>query len=214
MNNTKSEARVDDVGGTQTAAQETARGGINKSLLIPLAVFVGLVLVLAVGFRLEDPHFLPSELIDQQFPDFALSELNAPDRVITHDDLTGQVALVNVWATWCPNCLIEHPELMRISREEGLPLYGINYNDESVKARQWLMRHNNPFEFNIVDNQGKLGIDLGVYGAPETFVLDANGVIQYRHVGPVTRRVWEETLRPVVDLLISQSSPSPKTVEG
>jgi cytochrome c biogenesis protein CcmG/thiol:disulfide interchange protein DsbE len=188
--------------------------GVNKSLLIPLAVFVGLVMILAVGFNLEDPHFLPSELIDQQFPEFSLNELNTPDRIVTHKDIKGQVALVNVWATWCPNCLIEHPELMRISREEGLPLYGINYNDESVKARQWLVRHNNPFQFNIVDDQGKLGIDLGVYGAPETFVLDANGVIQYRHVGPVTRRVWEETLRPVVDLLLSQASPSSTVMEG
>ncbi|MFT4854288.1 MAG: cytochrome c biogenesis protein CcmG/thiol:disulfide interchange protein DsbE [Cyclobacteriaceae bacterium] len=189
-------------------------GGVNKSLLIPLAVFVGLVMILAVGFNLEDPHFLPSELIDQQFPEFSLNELNAPQRIVTHKDIKGQVALVNVWATWCPNCLIEHPELMRISREEGLPLYGINYNDESVKARQWLVRHNNPFQFNIVDDQGKLGIDLGVYGAPETFVLDANGVIQYRHVGPVTRRVWEETLRPVVDLLLSQASQSSTVMEG
>jgi cytochrome c biogenesis protein CcmG/thiol:disulfide interchange protein DsbE len=103
---------------------------------------------------------------------------------------------------------------MRISREEGIPLYGINYNDESVKARQWLVRHNNPFQFNIVDDQGKLGIDLGVYGAPETFVLDASGVIQYRHVGPVTRRVWEETLRPVVDLLLSQTTQSSTVMEG
>ena len=189
-------------------------GGVNKSLLIPLAVFVGLVMILSVGFNLEDPHFLPSELIDQQFPEFSLNELNAPDRIVTHQDIKGQVALVNVWATWCPNCLIEHPELMRISREEGLPLYGINYNDESIKARQWLVRHNNPFQFNIVDDQGKLGIDLGVYGAPETFVLDANGVIQYRHVGPVTRRVWEETLRPVVDLLLSQASQSSTVMEG
>jgi cytochrome c biogenesis protein CcmG/thiol:disulfide interchange protein DsbE len=200
---------------TDSADRSVAtNGGVNKSLLIPLAVFVGLVMILAVGFNLEDPHFLPSELIDQQFPEFSLNELNAPDRIVTHQDIKGQVALVNVWATWCPNCLIEHPELMRISREEGLPLYGINYNDESVKARQWLVRHNNPFQFNIVDDQGKLGIDLGVYGAPETFVLDANGVIQYRHVGPVTRRVWEETLRPVVDLLLSQASQSSTVMEG
>ncbi|MFT6483017.1 MAG: cytochrome c biogenesis protein CcmG/thiol:disulfide interchange protein DsbE, partial [Candidatus Azotimanducaceae bacterium] len=96
-------------GGSADAPTE-AVSGINKSLLIPLAVFVALVLVLAVGFRLEDPHFLPSELIDQQFPDFALNELNVSGRVVTREDLIGQVALVNVWATWCPNCLIEHPE--------------------------------------------------------------------------------------------------------
>jgi len=211
-----SDSNVDD--GAESKASVTkasvTKASVNKSLLIPLAVFVALVLVLAVGFKLDDPHFLPSELIDQQFPEFSMNELNTPDRIVTHEDLKGQVALVNVWATWCPNCLIEHPELLRISREEGLPLYGINYNDESVKARRWLVRHNNPFEFNIVDDKGKLGIDLGVYGAPETFVLDANGVIQYRHVGPVTRRVWEETLRPVVDLLQSQPAPALNVIGG
>jgi len=209
MSHADHDVRIDS-----TDPSVATNGGVNKSLLIPLAVFVGLVMILAVGFNLDDPHFLPSELIDQQFPAFSLNELNAPDRIVTHKDIKGQVALVNVWATWCPNCLIEHPELMRISREEGIPLYGINYNDESVKARQWLVRHNNPFQFNIVDDQGKLGIDLGVYGAPETFVLDASGVIQYRHVGPVTRRVWEETLRPVVDLLLSQTTQSSTVMEG
>jgi cytochrome c biogenesis protein CcmG/thiol:disulfide interchange protein DsbE len=179
--------------------------GVNKSLLIPLGVFVLLVAVLAVGFRLEDPHFLPSQLIDQPFPEFSLQALNEPERELTTADITGQVALVNVWATWCPNCLLEHPELMRISREEGIPLYGINYNDESEKARRWLVRHKNPFAFSIVDDKGKLGIDLGVYGAPETFVLDAKGVIRYRHVGEVTRRVWEETLSPIIDLLQAEA---------
>lgn len=175
--------------------------GLKKSLLIPLVIFLGLVGILAAGFNLKDPHLLPSELIDQPFPDFALVELNEPTRVLTAEDLRGQVALVNVWATWCPNCLVEHPELMRISREEGVPLYGINYNDDSVKARNWLIRHNNPFKINIVDDQGKLGIDLGVYGAPETFVVDTKGVIRYRHVGPVTRQTWEETLGPIIEHL-------------
>jgi len=174
---------------------------LNKSLLIPLGIFIVLVVILAGGFGLKDPHFLPSQLIDQQFPDFALSELNDPSRELTADDMRGQVALVNVWATWCPNCLVEHPELLRISRDEGVPLYGINYNDDPFKARQWLVRHNNPFQFNIVDNKGKLGIELGVYGAPETFIVDANGVIRYRHVGPVSRRTWEETLGPIIELL-------------
>ena len=124
---------------------------LNKSLLIPLVIFIVLVAILAGGFGLKDPHFLPSQLIDQPFPDFSLSELNDPSRELTASDLRGQVVLVNVWATWCPNCLIEHPELLRISREEGVPLLGINYNDDSSKARQWLVRHNNPFQFNIVD---------------------------------------------------------------
>ena len=174
---------------------------INKSLLIPLGVFVLLVTVLAFGFRLDDPHFLPSELINKQFPEFELSDLHNPDRSITAAELTGEVSLVNVWATWCPNCLVEHPELMRISREEDISLYGVNYNDDSDKAIGWLQRNENPFVFSIVDNKGTLAIDLGVYGAPETFVIDTKGVIQYRHVGPVTRAVWDREIFPVVALL-------------
>lgn len=178
---------------------------VNKSLLIPLTVFILLVTVLAFGFRLEDPHYLPSELIAKPFPEFKLQDLHDPDRILTVDDIKGRVSLVNVWATWCPNCLVEHPELMRISREENLPLYGVNYNDESPKAIGWLERHENPFQFNIVDNKGTLAIDLGVYGAPETFVVDSQGVIQYRHVGPVTREIWKRKILPVVELLLAQA---------
>lgn len=178
---------------------------LNKRLLIPLLFFLLLITVLAFGFRLEDPHFLPSELIDKPFPAFSLEDLHHPDRVLTKADLTGEVALVNVWATWCPNCLVEHPELLRISREENILLYGVNYNDESDKAIAWLERYKDPFQFHVVDHEGTLAIDLGVYGAPETFVIDENGVIQYRHVGPVTRRVWRSKILPVVKLLRKQA---------
>ena len=174
---------------------------VNKSLLIPLVVFALLVVVLSIGFKLEDPHFLPSELIDKPFPEFQLRDLHDPDRMITQDDLKGEVSIANVWATWCPNCMIEHPELMRISREENIALYGINYNDQSNKAIAWLERNQNPFEFNIVDDKGTLAIDLGVYGAPETFVIDTGGVIQYRHVGALTREIWDREIYPVVELL-------------
>ncbi|XOV89901.1 MAG: DsbE family thiol:disulfide interchange protein [Pseudomonadota bacterium] len=173
----------------------------TKSLLIPLAIFIVLVGFLAVGFKLEDPHLLPSQLIDRPFPEFSLANLHDESASITRDDLIGQVSLVNVWATWCANCVIEHPELMRISREEGIPVYGINYNDDTEKARRWLERYKDPYQKVIVDDEGKLGIDLGVYGAPETFVVDANGVIQYRHVGIVTRDVFENTLQPLIDQL-------------
>jgi cytochrome c biogenesis protein CcmG, thiol:disulfide interchange protein DsbE len=174
---------------------------VNKSLLIPLVVFTLLVMVLAFGFRLEDPHFLPSELINKPFPPFQLRDLHNPGRMISQKDLKGEVSLANVWATWCPNCMIEHPELMRISREENIPLYGINYNDQSNKAIAWLERNQNPFEFNIVDDKGTLAIDLGVYGAPETFVIDRDGVIQYRHVGALTREIWDREIYPVIELL-------------
>jgi len=172
-----------------------------KSLLVPLGVFLALVGILAVGFTLEDPHYLPSELIDRPFPEFSARELHDADRQVTPADLKGQVSLVNVWATWCANCVVEHPELMRISEEEGIPIYGINYNDDMVKARRWLERYDNPFTLNIVDDEGKLGIDLGVYGAPETFIIDEDAVIQYRHVGVLTEEIFNDTFRPIIEQL-------------
>ncbi len=176
----------------------------TKALLIPLGVFVLLVGFLAVGFKLEDPHLLPSQLIDRPFPEFTLADLHDDAASITRDDLVGHVSLVNVWATWCANCVIEHPELLRISRDDGIPVYGINYNDDKIKARRWLERYKDPYKKVIVDDEGKLGIDLGVYGAPETFVVDANGVIQYRHVGIVTRDTFENTLQPLIEQLEAQ----------
>ena len=173
----------------------------NKSLLIPLGVFVLLVVFLALGFRLQNPHLLPSVLIDKPFPEFGLKDLHEPDRLRTLADLAGQVSLVNVWATWCPNCLVEHPELLRVSRGGELPIYGVNYNDDTEKALVWLARHGDPYQFSIVDDKGALAINLGVYGAPETFVLDSSGVIRFRHVGPVTPAVWLETILPVVEHL-------------
>lgn len=181
-----------------SSAQREASSNIKRVMLVPLGVFLLLVIILATGFRLEDPHLLPSVLIDRPFPDFALAELHDPERTITVEDLKGEVALVNVWATWCANCLIEHPELMRIANEEGVPIYGINYNDDPVKARQWLQRHGDAYRFTMVDQEGKLGIDLGIYGAPETFLIDANGVIQFKQVGVVTPDLWRQTLKPLI----------------
>ncbi len=171
---------------------------MNRKLLVPLLVFALLMMLLAFGFGLRDPHYLPSELIDRPFPAFTLADLHWPERELTEDAVRGNISLVNIWATWCPNCLVEHPELMRISSEEDIPLIGVNYNDESAAARAWLKRYGNPYAFSIVDDEGRLAIDLGVYGAPETFIVDSNGVIRYRHVGPVTREVWGEILSPVI----------------
>ena len=174
---------------------------LSKSLLIPLAVFLVLVGFLGLGFGLKDPHFLPSVLIDKPLPEFELADLHEVGRTRSREDLLGEMSLVNVWATWCPNCVVEHPELMRISEEEDLPLYGINYNDHSQKARAWLRRYEDPYRFSVVDDKGTLAIDLGVYGAPETFVVDASGVIRFRHVGPVNTMIWREQLMPVIEHL-------------
>ena len=173
----------------------------RAGLLVPLVVFLALAGLLALGFGLQDPRLLPSALIDKPFPEFALRDLHSPERLRTRADLLGEVSLVNVWGTWCPNCIIEHPELLRISREEALPLYGVNYRDDPLKALLWLERLEDPYRFSIVDDRGVLAIDLGVYGAPETFVVDAGGVIRFRHVGPVTPEVWARDIEPVVAYL-------------
>lgn len=175
----------------------------RKTLLIPFGAFLALAAVLALGFGLKDPHLLPSALVGKPFPRFELADLHDPGRMRTRADLEGEVALVNVWGTWCPNCVVEHPELMRIGREEGIPLYGINYRDDTAEALAWLRKRGDPYGFSIVDAEGSLAIDLGVYGAPETFVVDRRGVIRLRHVGPVTPDVWRRDVAPVVERLRS-----------
>jgi len=179
---------------------------VNKaSLFVPLGVFVILVVVLALGFKLDDPHLLPSEMSIRPFPEFNLPALKQEEKQLSVMDVKGEVSLVNVWATWCPNCVVEHPELTRIVEDEGVRLIGVNYNDDPVKARKWLERYGDPYAFHIVDQSGKLAIDLGVYGAPETFIVDAEGVIHYRHVGVVNRQVWRDIFEPIIQQLESDA---------
>jgi cytochrome c biogenesis protein CcmG, thiol:disulfide interchange protein DsbE len=175
----------------------------RASLFIPLLGFVILAALLYAGFFMNDPHELPSALIGKPFPAFDLPGLgdDATPRRYTVDDLRGRVSLVNVWATWCPTCRAEHAELLRIGREAGVPIIGINYKDDPAQARQWLTRYGDPYQFNIVDRDGRLGVELGVYGAPETFLVDAAGTILYRRVGDVNRRVWEREIRPRIEAL-------------
>jgi len=170
----------------------------KAALFIPLVAFIILASVLFAGFFLDDPHHLPSELVGKSLPQFKLTDVNNPQRTITSEDLLGEVTLLNVWATWCPSCVAEHQQLLKIASEGTVRLVGINYNDDVVKAQQWLRRLGDPFWVNVADTRGTLGIDLGVYGAPETFLMDADGVIHYRHVGVVTDQLWKETLRPMV----------------
>lgn len=176
----------------------------RASLFIPLTAFVVIVGLLYAGFSLNDPHLLPSALIGKPFPAFDLASLDgaAGDGVkrLTEADVRGPV-LVNVWATWCPTCRAEHEELLRIHQETGLSIIGVNYKDNPAQARAWLARLGNPYVFNIVDAQGTLGVDLGVYGAPESFLVDASGTIVYKRVGEVTRTVWEREIKPHIDSL-------------
>lgn len=168
-------------------------------LFIPLIIFVILALFLWRGLSL-DPNAMPSALIDKTFPEFSLPTLDDETRLTTREELIGEIALVNVWATWCVACRVEHPFLNQLA-ERGARIVGINYKDNTEAARQWLAGLGNPYQWNIVDTTGRLGIDLGVSGAPETYLLDSKGVIRHKHVGVVDQRVWDEKFLPVIATL-------------
>ena len=170
----------------------------RASLLIPLVVFVLLAGVLYAGFSLNDPHVLPSALVGKPFPKFSLPALDNPGQQINEGVMRGRIHLVNVWGTWCPTCASEHPELLRISREERVPILGIDYKDDVEQARQWIQERGNPYAITVVDQEGTLGLDLGVYGAPETFLVDARGVIRFKLIGDVNPRRWAADLGPEI----------------
>ena len=172
-------------------------------LFIPLGLFLLLSLFLMRGLQL-DPQAMPSALIDQPLPEFELPVLGR-DQQVVRADVIGEVALFNVWATWCASCRVEHPFLTELARR-GVPIYGINYKDVDAKALGWLAELGDPYRLSVVDAEGTLGLDLGVYGAPETYIVDAQGVIRYRHVGVVDERVWRDVLEPVVVQLQREDS--------
>lgn len=166
--------------------------------LIPLVIFAVLIALFAIGLQL-DPREVPSPLIDKPAPAFALPRLDRPEVQLTRADLTQhQVSLFNVWASWCTACRQEHPFLMELARRNEIPIYGLNYKDERPDAIAWLKRHGDPYRTSGFDHEGRVGIDWGVYGVPETFVVDAQGVIRYKHIGPLTPQVWREKLEPIV----------------
>lgn len=165
--------------------------------LAPLVLFLGVVGFLAAGLS-RDPRLIPSPLVGKPAPGFALQSLKSPEQTLTLADLKGKVLMLNVWATWCAACHAEHPLLMELARVSAIPIYGVNYKDERTKAIDWLARLGDPYVASIYDPNGELALDLGVYGAPETFVLDANGIIAYKHVGPITAEVWQDRLLPLL----------------
>ena len=154
-------------------------------------VFASLIIVL-FSFLSDRDDQLETALIDSSFPEFKLGSLSDESRILTKQDIIKLPALINVWATWCIACRVEHPFLMKLKEESRLTIYGLNYKDNKLKALDLLERDGNPFEFSIYDFEGRLAIDLGVYGAPETFFIDKNGLIRERHVGVIDEKVWEE----------------------
>ena len=180
--------------------------------LVPLIVFVlllGLFLKTLNDKKTQqelsiDPDTLPSALIDKPFPGFSLPSVEEDGPTLTDHDLLGHPALVNIWGTWCVACRVEHPVLNGLS-EQGVVIYGVNYKDNTEDARQWLKEFHDPYKLNISDKDGRLGLDLGVYGAPETFLIDAQGVIRYKFVGVVDERVWADQLGPRYQALVEQA---------
>ena len=167
-------------------------------LFLPLLVALVLGVVLFAGIG-KDPTKLESALIGKPVPEFSLADLHTPEATLDRSLFRGEVSLLNVWGTWCPSCRDEHDDLMWLANEQGISIIGLNYKDKREDALVWLDRLGDPYRTTIYDPKGTLGFDLGVYGAPETFVIDAEGVVRYRHVGVVNPKVWEETLLPVIE---------------
>jgi cytochrome c biogenesis protein CcmG, thiol:disulfide interchange protein DsbE len=163
--------------------------------LVPLAAFLCLVVFLAIGLT-RDPRELPSPLIDKAAPQFRLPVLGEADRFLSLADMRGQVWLLNVWASWCVACREEHPVLVRFAQQNVVPLIGLNYKDQADQAQTWLREGGNPYVMSVMDANGRVGIDFGVYGVPETFLIDQDGKIRHKHVGPLTDKAMREDLLP------------------
>ena len=165
--------------------------------LLPLAVFAVLVGFLAVGLTL-DPREVPSPLIGKPAPGFSLTRLDDAGHMVRREDLLGRVWMLNVWASWCSACREEHPLLMAFARRRLLPMYGLDYKDTRREALGWLARFGNPYDASLFDADGRVGIDFGVYGVPETFIVDKQGVVRFKHIGPLTPEVIEQRIVPLV----------------
>ena len=170
-----------------------------KSLkyVIPLVVFAALAAFFAIGLT-KDPREVPSPLIDKPAPAFKLAELHDADKVFTPEEMKGKVWMLNVWASWCVSCRVEHPLLVDMSKKNEVPIVGLDYKDERAKGLEWLNRMGNPYALSAFDVDGKVGIDYGVYGVPETFVIDKQGVIRYKQIGPITPEALEQKILPLI----------------
>ncbi|MFL9812373.1 DsbE family thiol:disulfide interchange protein [Stutzerimonas sp. VN223-3] len=171
-------------------------------MLLPLALFLIVAVFLYRGLFL-DPTELPSALIGKPLPSFSLPSVEDPQRLISAQDIKGKPALVNVWATWCVACKVEHPVLNKLAAQ-GVNIYGVNYKDDNAAAQKWLRDFHDPYQLNIRDEQGSLGLDLGVYGAPETFIVDKQGIIRHKYVGVIDERVWREKLAALYQELVDE----------
>lgn len=173
--------------------------------LLPLLSFVVLAVFLAIGLRLN-PKEIPSPLIDKPAPAFALPVLANPDQRLAVADMKGRVWLLNVWASWCVSCRQEHPLLLELAKRQVTTIIGLNYKDEAQAASQWLQQLGNPYDASVMDLDGRVGIDYGVYGVPETFVIDKRGVIRYKHIGPIAPGDIEQIFLPLLQQLQQETA--------
>ena len=168
-----------------------------KKALIPLAVFIVLVIFLAIGLT-RDQHEIPSPLIGKPAPNFSAPILQTPEKQFSAKDMLGQVWLLNTWASWCVACRQEHPILMEFAKTKTLPIIGLDYKDKDADGLKWLTRYGNPYDITITDKDGRIGIDFGVYGVPESFLIDKAGVIRYKQIGPITDEALRDKILPLI----------------
>ncbi|EQD74365.1 Periplasmic protein thiol:disulfide oxidoreductase DsbE [mine drainage metagenome] len=171
----------------------------NVWFLVPLGVFVGLALFMGLGLQ-HDPHEVPSPFIGKPAPSFRLPLLEG-EGTFSPADYRGKVWMLNVWASWCVSCREEHPILLKYARLHQVPLVGLDYKDDPDAGRKWVDQYGNPYTLTAMDQDGRVGIDYGVYGVPETYVIDGNGVIRYKQIGPITEDVLQKTLLPLLEKL-------------
>lgn len=165
--------------------------------LIPLVAFAVLIPVFVIGLQ-RNPNEIPSPLLEKPAPQFSLPSLQDPEQMVGSETYAGQFALVNVWATWCAGCRQEHPFLLELARENVVPIFGLNWRDNRPEAIRWLDSLGDPYVASAFDEDGRVGIDWGVYGAPETFLVDANGIVIHKHIAPLTREVWQRDFLPLI----------------
>jgi cytochrome c biogenesis protein CcmG/thiol:disulfide interchange protein DsbE len=172
--------------------------------LAPLAVFLVLAGFLFRGLSL-DPKLVPSPLVGKPMPAFSLTRLKDPDATLGDADIRGEVSILNIWATWCVSCRAEHEVLLLLARSNKANIYGLNYKDERAAAQRWLQQLGDPYVANAFDEDGRVGIDWGVYGAPETFIIDRQGIVRHKHIGPLTVEILNEQILPLIDELQSST---------
>lgn len=186
-------------------------GRLKLFLPLALVVILGVLfysVVTRIGSGEYQPEALPSALVNHLFPSFTLPQLEDSQQQITEQSLQGEIAIVNVWATWCPSCHAEHGYLNSLAQAGVIKIVGINYKDTSGAAQHWLQEKGNPYVFNIFDQYGQLGLDLGVTGAPETFLIDHRGFVRLRYQGPLNEKIWQQKFRPVVEQLRAEQQSS------